>query len=69
MGEPTSSNEKSSSPESKRREESWPRVLFYLHLNVLMVYGIVLVFTEAYITTVLFSKYIYFGSKYRKSTT
>lgn len=56
MGEQSSSTV-SSTENSRRREESWPKVLFYLHLNVLMVYGIVLVFTEAYITTVLFSKY------------
>lgn len=43
--------------ESRRREESWPKVLFYLHVNVLLVYGVVLVFTEAFVTTILFSEY------------
>jgi len=43
------------SPDNKR-EASWPSVLFYIHLNILGLYGIVILFTHTKIITILFCK-------------
>lgn len=40
----------------KKREASWPAVLFYIHLNILGLYGIMVLFTSTSLTTVIFSK-------------
>lgn len=44
------------SPADRKREASWPAVLFYIHLNILGLYGIMVLFTNTSITTVLFSE-------------
>lgn len=38
------------------RESSWPSVLFYIHLNILGLYGLVILFTHTSFTTIIFSK-------------
>lgn len=40
---------------STTRDSSWPAVLFYIHLNILGLYGIVILFTNTYLTTVIFT--------------
>lgn len=40
---------------STKRESSWPSVLFYIHLNILGLYGITVLFSNCYLTTVLFT--------------
>lgn len=40
---------------SSARESSWPAVLFYIHLNILGLYGIIILFTNTYLTTVIFT--------------
>ncbi|KAH8278773.1 hypothetical protein KR018_009296 [Drosophila ironensis] len=39
----------------KKRDAIWPLVLFYIHLNILGVYGIYVLFTSATVPTILFS--------------
>lgn len=39
-----------------KREASWPSVLFFIHLNILGLYGIVILFTNAKLITILFCK-------------
>lgn len=41
-----------------RREASWPSVLFFIHLNILGLYGIVVLFTNAKLITIGFCKII-----------
>lgn len=48
--------DKKKSADSKR-EASWPSVLFFIHLNILGLYGIVVLFTNAKIITILFCEY------------
>ncbi|XP_049306390.1 acyl-CoA Delta-9 desaturase [Bactrocera dorsalis] len=38
-----------------KREASWPFVLFYIHLNILGLYGIFIMFTNASFLTILFT--------------
>ncbi|XP_054736898.1 acyl-CoA Delta-9 desaturase [Anastrepha obliqua] len=38
-----------------KREASWPSVLFYIHLNILGLYGIFVMFTSASFLTILFT--------------
>lgn len=45
---------------STKRESSWPFVLFYIHLNILGLYGFTVLFTNAYFTTVIFSAVLTF---------
>lgn len=45
---------------SAKRDSSWPFVLFYIHLNILGVYGVAVLFTNASITTILFSAVLTF---------
>lgn len=45
---------------STKRDSSWPSVLFYIHLNILGLYGITVLFTNAYFTTVLFTALLSF---------
>jgi len=40
---------------STRRDSSWPAVLFYIHLNILGLYGVIVLFTNTYYTTVIFT--------------
>ena len=46
-------------PKQNKREASWPSVLFYIHLNILGLYGILILFTQTSITTVLFSNLLF----------
>lgn len=39
-----------------KREASWPSVLFFIHLNILGLYGIVVLFTQTRLITILFCK-------------
>lgn len=41
---------------SNKREASWPSVLFYIHLNILGLYGIIVLFTQTKLITIIFSK-------------
>lgn len=41
---------------TNKREASWPSVLFYIHLNILGLYGIIVLFTQTKLITILFSK-------------
>lgn len=45
---------------STKRDASWPSVLFYIHLNILGLYGITVLFTNAYLTTVIFTALLSF---------
>ncbi|KAL7024108.1 hypothetical protein ACKWTF_012905 [Chironomus riparius] len=47
----------SSKPKSGdyKREASWPSVLFFIHLNILGLYGIVILFTNTKLITIAFS--------------
>lgn len=45
---------------STKRDASWPSVLFYIHLNILGLYGIMVLFTNAYLTTVMFTAFLSF---------
>lgn len=47
--------DKKKSADSKR-EASWPSVLFFIHLNILGLYGIVVLFTHTRLITIAFSK-------------
>lgn len=38
-----------------KRDSSWPSVLFYIHLNVLGLYGILVLFTQTSFLTVVFT--------------
>lgn len=46
------------SPDTKR-EASWPSVLFFIHLNILGLYGIVVLFTQAKLITTAFCKILW----------
>lgn len=41
-----------------KREASWPSVLFYIHLNILGLYGILVLFTHTKLVTILFCEFI-----------
>ncbi len=43
---------------STKRESSWPSVLFYIHLNILGLYGIIVLFTNTCFTTVIFTSFL-----------
>lgn len=45
---------------STKRDASWPSVLFCIHLNILGLYGIMVLFTNAYLTTVIFTAFLSF---------
>ena len=49
----------SSKPKSAdyKREASWPSVLFFIHLIILGLYGIVILFTHTKLITIAFCKY------------
>lgn len=38
------------------KEANWPKVLLYTYLQVLIIYGVVVVCTQAYFLTTLYSK-------------
>uniref|UniRef100_A0A336M291 CSON009060 protein n=1 Tax=Culicoides sonorensis TaxID=179676 RepID=A0A336M291_CULSO len=40
---------------SSKREASWPSVLFFIHLNILGLYGIIVLFTQTKLITFLFT--------------
>lgn len=50
-------NSEDSKPRSAdyKREASWPSVLFFIHLNILGLYGIVILFTHTKLITIAFS--------------
>lgn len=52
--------EKEWSVKDQKREVSWPSVLFYIHLNILGFYGIMVLFTHTSLLTVGFCKLIAF---------
>lgn len=39
-----------------KREVSWPLVLFYIHLNILGFYGVIVLFSHTSLLTIVFSK-------------
>ncbi|XP_037027818.1 acyl-CoA desaturase [Bradysia coprophila] len=43
---------------STKRDSSWPSVLFYIHLNILGLYGIIVLFTNTCFTTVIFTSFL-----------
>lgn len=43
---------------STQRDSSWPSVLFYIHLNILGLYGIIVLFTNTCFTTVIFTSFL-----------
>lgn len=49
--------EKEWSAKDQKREVSWPSVLFYIHLNILGFYGIIVLFTHTSLLTVGFCKW------------
>lgn len=55
--EPTATKtaESNASALSRKRESSWPSVLFYIHLNILGLYGVAVLFTNTYFTTMVFT--------------
>lgn len=55
----TDGNDKQTNISSKR-DASWPSVLFYIHLNILGLYGVMVFFTNAYFTTVIFTAFLSF---------
>ena len=50
---------KQSLPQDCKREASWPSVLFYIHLNILGLYGILILFTHTKLITIAFCKYFF----------
>lgn len=42
-----------------KRDASWPAVLFYIHLNILGLYGIMVLFSNTSLITVIFSELFY----------
>lgn len=40
-----------------KREISWPMVLFYIHLNILGLYGAYILFTNTKLLTIVFCKF------------
>ncbi|XP_058453885.1 acyl-CoA Delta-9 desaturase-like [Malaya genurostris] len=58
---PTPTDGKTSSVSSSRdtkREASWPSVLFYIHLNILGVYGIFVLFSHTSAITFVFTSFL-----------
>lgn len=48
----------SGSSRDTKREASWPSVLFYIHLNILGVYGIFVLFSHTSFTTIFFTSFL-----------
>jgi len=42
----------------KKRDAIWPLVLFYIHVNILGIYGIYILLTSASWATILFSEFV-----------
>lgn len=59
---------KPSLPQDCKREASWPSVLFYIHLNILGLYGILILFTHTKLITIAFCKLFKLGSYISKIT-
>ncbi|XP_059612480.1 acyl-CoA Delta-9 desaturase [Phlebotomus argentipes] len=53
--QPASKDEPKDNPKDLKREASWPAVLFYIHLNILGIYGVVVLFTQTSLITALFT--------------
>lgn len=53
---PSEGSRTESSSRDNKREASWPSVLFYIHLNILGVYGIFVLFSHTSAITFIFSK-------------
>ncbi|XP_017472762.1 PREDICTED: acyl-CoA Delta(11) desaturase isoform X1 [Rhagoletis zephyria] len=51
----TAENTMKQSSQRIKREASWPSVLFYIHLNILGLYGVFVMFTGASFLTILFT--------------
>lgn len=64
--QPTETASVSSSSRDTKREASWPSVLFYIHLNILGVYGIFVLFSHTSLITCVFSKCSAAGAKPQK---
>ncbi|XP_055676515.1 acyl-CoA Delta-9 desaturase [Lutzomyia longipalpis] len=58
--QPTSADESKDNPKDLKREASWPAVLFYIHLNILGIYGVVVLFTQTSLVTALFTALLTF---------
>lgn len=43
-------------PADMKREVSWPSVLFFIHLQILGLYGLLVLFTQTKLITVVFSE-------------
>lgn len=41
----------------RKREASWPAVLFNIHLNILGLYGILILFTNTSLLTIILSRF------------
>lgn len=54
---PSEGSRDESSSRDNKREASWPSVLFYIHLNILGVYGIFVLFSHTSAITFIFSEY------------
>lgn len=56
---PKTLNKKFATPDlaekSTKRDASWPSVLFYIHLNILGLYGVLVLFKQTSLTTTLFT--------------
>lgn len=61
---PSEGSRTESSSRDNKREASWPSVLFYIHLNILGVYGIFVLFSHTSAITFLFSKYCLLPKQY-----
>lgn len=49
-------NEEVPKPADMKREVSWPSVLFFIHLQILGLYGVLVLFTQTKLITVAFSE-------------
>lgn len=55
---PSESPRAESSSRDNKREASWPSVLFYIHLNILGVYGIFVLFSHTSAITFIFTSFL-----------
>ncbi|XP_037913382.1 acyl-CoA Delta(11) desaturase [Hermetia illucens] len=46
---------------SSKRESSWPSVLFYIHLYILGLYGVIVLFTNTSLLTIIFTFVLIFA--------
>lgn len=55
---PSEGSRTESSSRDNKREASWPLVLFYIHLNILGVYGIFILFSQTSAVTFIFTLFL-----------